>query len=43
MTSKLSPEQNEEFKQAFKLLDVDGDGRITATVPHELPSNYKLS
>jgi len=32
MAIKLSPEQAEEFKQAFKLLDVDGDGRITPSV-----------
>lgn len=32
MSGKMSPEQVEEFKQAFKLLDVDGDGKITAGV-----------
>ena len=32
MTAKMSPESVEEFKQAFRLLDVDGDGRLTASV-----------
>ena len=40
MAAKLSPEQAEAFKTAFKMLDVDGDGRITAIV---LPSNLVTS
>ena len=43
MTAKLSPEQSEEFKQAFKLLDVDGDGRLTHDVTSLLSRNWKLS
>ncbi len=34
MSSKLSPEQVEEFKQAFKLFDANGDGQISPNVPH---------
>jgi Ca2+-binding EF-hand superfamily protein len=33
MSSKLSPEQVEEFKQAFKLFDANGDGQISPNVP----------
>jgi Ca2+-binding EF-hand superfamily protein len=32
MASKLSPEQVEEFKQAFKLFDANGDGQISPNV-----------
>lgn len=32
MSSKLSSQQLEEFSQAFKMLDVDGDGRVTGSV-----------
>jgi Ca2+-binding EF-hand superfamily protein len=30
--SKLTPEQIEEFKQAFKMLDANGDGMISHNV-----------
>lgn len=39
MASKLSPEQLEEFKQAFKLFDANGDGRISPSVAFSLPRN----
>lgn len=31
MVDKLSPEQEEFFKQSFKEFDQDGDGRITSS------------
>lgn len=39
MSSKLSPEQLEEFKQAFKLFDANGDGKISPSVTFPLHRN----
>lgn len=43
MSSKLSPEQLEEFKQAFKLFDANGDGKISPSVAIALLSNLRRS
>lgn len=43
MTSKLSPEQVEEFKQAFKLFDANGDGQISPSVSPYSCRNYAPS
>jgi Ca2+-binding EF-hand superfamily protein len=43
MTTRLSPEQTEEFKQAFKMMDIDGDGLITPWVFFHIYRNSRKS
>jgi Ca2+-binding EF-hand superfamily protein len=37
--SKLSAEQVEEFKQVFSMMDANGDGKISHSVPIGPPRN----
>jgi Ca2+-binding EF-hand superfamily protein len=37
---KLSGEQAEEFKQVFSMMDANGDGKISHSVPVPPPRNY---